>query len=104
MPETSAVSPFRRLLSDRVLIKRTAGEKTHGRIIIPDALVKDASTEGTVIDVGPGLLRKDGSRKEMKVRPGDRVLFKAWEGNEIKIKGDPYVIVFEEAVDGVFDA
>ncbi len=85
-------------LNDRVLVQRIEEhEKTKGGIIIPDT-AKEKPMEGSVISVGPGKVGENGSRIEMEVREGDRILFSKWAGSEIKLDGDAYLIMKEEDI------
>ncbi len=91
-----------RPLSDRILVKRLESEaKTKGGIIIPDT-AKEKPIEGTVVAVGPGKVRDDGSRREVSLKQGDRVLFGKYDGTEVKIDGEDYVILRESDVLAVF--
>jgi chaperonin GroES len=84
-----------RPLSDRILIKRVESEsKTKGGIIIPDS-AKEKPAEGLVVAVGPGKVREDGSRREVTVKKGDRVLFGKYDGTEVKIDGEDHLICRE---------
>jgi chaperonin GroES len=84
-----------RPLSDRVLLKRVESEaKTKGGIIIPDS-AKEKPSEGIVVAAGPGKTREDGSRREVQVKKGDRVLFGKYDGTEVKIDGEDHLIVRE---------
>ena len=91
-----------RPLSDRILVKRLESEaKTKGGIIIPDT-AKEKPIEGTVTAVGPGKVRDDGSRREVSLKQGDRVLFGKYDGTEVKIDGEDYLILRESDVLAVF--
>ncbi|HEX5657841.1 MAG TPA: co-chaperone GroES [Polyangiales bacterium] len=84
-----------RPLSDRVLIKRVESEnKTKGGLFIPDS-AKEKPSEGIVVAAGPGKTREDGSRREVQVKKGDRVLFGKYDGTEVKIDGEDHLIVRE---------
>jgi chaperonin GroES len=90
-----------RPLNDRVLVKRVASEeKTKGGIIIPDT-AKEKPLEGVVVAVGPGAVRKDGSRREPVLKTGDRVLFGRYDGTEVKLDGEEHLILRESDVLGV---
>ena len=92
-------------LGDRLIVRRTeAADKSAGGIIIPDA-AKQKPQRGTVLAVGPGKMMKDGSRRALQVREGDRVLFTAWAGDEFKEKGssDAILVMHEEDVLAVID-
>ncbi|MDR0753712.1 MAG: co-chaperone GroES [Holosporaceae bacterium] len=88
-------------LKDRVLIKRIdQEEKTPGGIIIPDT-AKEKPVEGEVLAVGPGVRDDHGTLHVLDVKIGDRVLFAKWGGNEVKIKGEEYIIMKESDILGI---
>ena len=90
-----------RPLHDRVLIKRVKEEeKTKGGIIIPDT-AKEKPVEGKVIAVGSGKVLEDGSLRKLEVKPGDRVLFGKYSGQEIKVDGEEMVILREDDIVGI---
>ncbi|HEX4591504.1 MAG TPA: co-chaperone GroES [Gemmataceae bacterium] len=92
-------------LGDRIIVRRTeAADKSAGGVIIPDA-AKQKPQRGTVLAVGPGKMLKDGSRRPLQVREGDRVLFTAWAGDEFKEKssGETILVMHEEDVLAVVD-
>src|SRR5205814_1859478 len=92
-------------LGDRIIVRRTeAADKSAGGVIIPDS-AKQKPQRGTVLAVGPGRLLKDGTRRPLQVREGDRVLFTAWAGDEFKEKGsaDTVLVMHEEDVLAVLD-
>ena len=77
-------------LGDKVVVEREESqEKTAGGIYIPDA-AKDKPTRGTIIAVGTGKLLDDGTRGEMQVKKGDRVLFTSYAPEVIEIGDDEY--------------
>ena len=90
-----------RPLGDRVLVKRAeAEERTAGGILLPET-AKDKPKEGTVVAIGEGKQLDDGSRSTFAVKPGDRILFSAYAGTEVKYMGDEYLIMREEDILGV---
>ena len=89
-----------RPLGDRIIVRRTeASEKSAGGVIIPDT-AKQKPQRGTVLAVGPGKMLKDGTRRPLQVREGDRVLFTAWAGDEFRERGssDAILVMHEEDV------
>ena len=87
-----------RPLADRILVKRLEGdEKSKGGIIIPDT-AKEKPIEAKVIAVGNGKVLKDGKVRKLEVKPGDRILFGKYTGNEVKIDGEDHLILREEDV------
>lgn len=90
-----------RPLHDKILVKRIEEEeKTKGGIIIPDT-AKEKPLEAKVIAVGTGKVLKDGSKRPLAVKEGDRILFGKYTGTEIKIDGEEHLIVSEEEILGV---
>jgi len=87
-------------IGDRIIVRREAAdEKTAGGIVIPDT-AQNKPQRGTVLAVGPGKLKKDGTRAPMQLKAGDRVLFTSWAGDEFKdrrakIEGE--ILVMHEA-------
>lgn len=90
-------------LGDRLVVERQeAGEKTKGGIILPDT-AKEKPQIGKVIAVGDGRVLKDGKRKELQVKKGDRVLFTSYAGDEFKLEGDTVLLMREEDVLAVLE-
>ena len=85
-------------LHDRVLVRRLEEKETaKGGIIIPDT-AKEKPQEGEVIAVGAGKLKEKGGRISLDVKPGDRILFGKYTGNDIKIDEQEYLILREEEI------
>ncbi|ADR19927.1 co-chaperone GroES [Calditerrivibrio nitroreducens] len=90
-------------LQDRVLVKRLeAEEKTASGIIIPDT-AKEKPQEGEVIATGPGKVLENGTRIELTVKPGDKILFSKYAGTEVKIDGTEYLIMREDDILGIIN-
>ena len=92
-------------LGDRIVIRREAAEdKTAGGIVLPDS-ARNKPQRGTILAVGPGKMLKDGTRRPLQVREGDRVLFTAWAGDEFKEKSssETILVMHEEDVLAVLD-
>ena len=88
-------------LHDRVIVKRIdEGEQVRGGIIIPDT-AKEKPQEGEVIAIGEGKYRDDGTRQELDVKTGDRVLFGKFGGSEIKLDGEELLIIREDEILGI---
>ncbi len=90
-----------RPLGDRVLVQRTAAEeKTAGGILLPES-AKEKPKEGKIVALGSGKLLDDGSRSEFAVKVGDRVLFTAYGGTDVKFNDTDYLIMHESDILGV---
>ena len=84
-------------LHDRVLVRRLEEkEVVKGGIIIPDT-AKEKPQEGEVIAVGSGR-REKGEVIPLDVKPGDRILFGKYSGNDIKIDDEEYLILKEDEI------
>ncbi|MFH1134898.1 MAG: co-chaperone GroES [Pseudomonadota bacterium] len=92
-----------RPLQDRVVVQRVEEETTtKGGIIIPDT-AKEKPQQGKVIAVGKGKMLESGTRVEMDLKPGDKVLFGKYAGTEIKLDGEDYLIMREDDILGVME-
>ena len=93
-----------RPLHDRVIVDRLdEGEQKSGGIIIPDS-AKEKPQQGTVVAVGQGRVAKNGTRVPLDVKPGDRVLFGKYSGQEIRLDGKDLFIMKEDDVLAVIDS
>jgi chaperonin GroES len=92
-----------RPLQDRVIVKRVdEEEKTKGGIIIPDS-AKEKPVEGLVTAVGKGKVLENGTKLDMSVKVGDRILFSKYAGNEVKIDGVEHLIMREDDILGIIE-
>ena len=92
-----------RPLHDRVLVRRLEEEdKSAGGIIIPDT-AKEKPMQGEVLSVGPGERNEKGEMQPLDVKPGDRILFGKWSGNEVKMDGEELIIMKESDIMGIFE-
>jgi chaperonin GroES len=92
-----------RPLHDRIVVKRIDEKETsRNGIIIPDS-AQEKPQEGEVIAVGNGKRREDGTVTALDVKPGDRILFGKYSGNEIKLDGTEYIMMREDDVLGILD-
>ena len=92
-----------RPLHDRVLVRRIdAAETVRGGIHIPDS-AKEKPQEGEAVACGNGKVLDSGRRVALEVKPGDRVLFVKYGGNEIKLEGEEYLILREDEILGILD-
>ena len=88
-------------LGDRVLVKPLeAKEVKRGGIIIPDS-AKEKPQEGEVVAVGKGKTTEDGKLLPMDVKPGDRILYGKYSGNEIKIDDIEHLIMHQDDILGI---
>jgi len=85
-------------LNDHVLVKPTPKtEVTKSGIVIPETVEKERPEQGEVLATGPGKL-KDGKLQPMSVKVGDKVMFKKYGPDEIKIDGQTLLILEESDI------
>lgn len=89
-------------LGNRVLVKRSEAKTSKGGILLPDT-AQEKPKQGEVVAVGPGKMDEDGSLQAMNVRVGDKVLFTAYAGSEVKMEDteSDYLIMTEDDILGV---
>ena len=85
-------------LGDRVGIKVSEGDmKTASGIVLPDT-AKEKPQEGEVVAVGTGKMLDNGTRAQMEVKTGDKVIFSKYSGSEVKVDEQNYLIVRESDI------
>ena len=81
-------------INDHIIVKALSAEETSAAgIIIPDTVDKERSERGEVIAVGPGRALDNGNRSPMDVKVGDKVIFKKYAPDEVKIDGQEYLVI-----------
>lgn len=90
-------------LFDNVLIKPLEEEtKTSSGILLPET-VKEKPQMGQVMAVGPGGTTDDGKQVVMTVKVGQKVMYKKWGGNEIKVENQEWLLVEQKDILAVID-
>jgi len=93
-----------RPLHDRVIVKRLEEERTTaGGIVIPDSATEKPS-RGEVLAVGNGKILDDGSKRELDIKVGDKVLFGKYSGNEVKVDGEELLVMREDDIMAVIES
>jgi chaperonin GroES len=64
---------------------------------LPDS-AKEKPQVGEVVSVGAGKRNDDGSRQELEVKIGDKVLYSKYAGTDVKLAGDEYVLLSEKDI------
>ena len=86
-------------ISDYILIEPIKEEeKTKSGILLPETAEKEKPEQGKVIAVGPGRKTSSGKIIPMEVKVGQKVLFKKYGPDEIKIDDKEYLIAREEDI------
>lgn len=93
-----------RPLGDRLVVKAlTKEEKTSSGIILPDTADKERPEQGEVIAAGPGRLLENGSLAPMNVKVGDKVVFKKYSPDEVKVDDEEMLVISESDVLAVIE-
>ena len=83
---------------DYVLVKPLEQtQTTPSGIVLPDT-VKEKPQIGQVMAVGPGAMNDDGKTLPMQVKVGQKVLYKKWGGNEVKVGGEEWLLIEQKDV------
>lgn len=86
-------------LGDRVVIKPIAEDiTTKSGIVLPETVEKEKAEKGEVLAVGPGRVLDNGAPASMSVKVGDKVMFKKYSPDEIKVDGEELLIISEQDI------
>jgi len=90
-------------LGARVLVRRLeAEEKSAGGIFIPDA-AKEKPQEAEVVELGTGGKDEEGNAIVFHVKKGDKILISKYGGTEVKLNGDPVLILKQDEILAIFN-
>lgn len=85
-------------LFDNVLVKPVEAEtKTASGIILPETN-KEKPQMGTIMAIGTGHVTPDGKTLPMTVKVGQKVMYKKWGGNEVKVENEEWMIVEQKDI------
>ena len=80
-------------LFDNILVKPLkAEEKTTSGIYLPES-AKEKPQVGEVMAIGDGAIDEKGKLTPMVVKPGQKVMFTKWGGNEVKVGNEEWKLV-----------
>lgn len=86
-------------LADYLIIKPLVEETTtKSGIVLPDTIDKEKPEKGEVTATGPGKLLDNGNLAPMSVKVGDKVMFRKYSPDEIKVDGNEYLVIRESDV------
>ncbi len=89
---------------DNIVVKKTSNEeKTKSGIVLPDTIDKEKPQQGEVISVGSGKILENGTKSQMEVSVGDKVLFRKYAPDEIKIDGEEYLVMTQSDVIAIIE-
>lgn len=73
-------------------------EVTKSGIVLPDTVDKERPEKGEVIAIGEGKVLENGQRAPMSVKVGDKVMFKKYSPDEVKIDNEEYLVISESEI------
>lgn len=89
-------------LFDNVLVKPLEPDnRTASGIVLPDT-VKEKPQKGQVMAVGQGATDEKGNPVKMQVKVGQKVLYKKWGGNEVKVDGEEWIILEQKDILAIY--
>jgi chaperonin GroES len=87
-----------RPLHDRLIVRRVEEKETaRGGIVVPDT-AREKPMEGEVLAVGNGKLLDNGTKLDLDVKVGEKILFGKYSGTEITVDGEDVLILREDEV------
>jgi len=90
-------------LGNRVLAQRSEQEEVlKGGIILPDS-AKKKQESATIVAVGPGKRKDDGSYDVMDVKVGDQILIDKYAGQEITVDDVEYIILKSDDIIAIIE-
>ncbi|MCR4256120.1 MAG: co-chaperone GroES [Candidatus Uhrbacteria bacterium] len=94
-----------RPLFDKVLVTSSSKEETTASgLVLPDTASKERPEQGTVVAVGPGRYDEDGEKRiPMSVKVGDKVVFKKYAPDEVKVEDKEYLVLSESDIIAVIE-
>jgi len=93
-----------RPIGDRLIVKAASKEEvTASGIILPETVDKERPEQGVVIAAGPGKVLENGSIAPMRVKVGDKVVFKKYSPDEVTVNDEEYLVIAESDVLAVIE-
>ena len=74
-----------------------AETKTQSGIILPDS-AKEKPQIGLIMAIGPGIVNEAGKLIKMAVSVGQKVMYKKWGGNEMKVGTEEWLLVEQKDI------
>ncbi len=91
-------------LFNNVIVKPAPKEEvTKSGIVLPDTMDKEKPEQGEVVAVGEGKLLDNGQLGKMVVKVGDKVMFKKYSPDEVKVDGEEYLVLSESDIIAILE-
>lgn len=109
MAKTDKTSKFKKVnlkpAPGYLLIEPQEAEtKTSGGIYLPESASGEKPQQGVVLAAGDDDVTDSGARKKAPAQKNDKVIYKKWGGNEVKIQDQEYLFVKFEDILAVITA
>lgn len=85
-------------LFDYVLVRPLQQETTTPSGIVLPETVKEKPQAGEVMAIGPGWHNNDGKVFPLAVKVGQKVLYKKWGGNEVKVENEEWLLIEQKDI------
>lgn len=93
-----------RPLGNHIVVKPIKEERiTKAGIVLPDTAEEEKPEKGEVIAVGKGKILDEGKHRPLEIKVGDKIIFKKYSPDEIKIDDQEYLILEEDDVLAIID-
>ncbi len=90
-------------LFDYVLVKPLQqNQTTPSGIVLPDS-AKEKPQVGQIMAVGPGGVNDQGKMTPILVKVGQKVLYKKWGGNEVKVGSEEWLLIEQKDIMAIVD-
>lgn len=91
-------------LFNNVIVKALKNEEmTKSGIVLPDTMDKEKPEQGEIVAVGNGKVLDNGQTAPMVVKVGDKVMFKKYSPDEVKVDGEEYLVLSESDIIAVIE-
>lgn len=98
MPKSKNVGQNIKPLFDNVLVKPLEAEtRTPSGIVLPDS-AKEKPQIGMIMAVGTGGVTDQGKKIPIVVKVGQKVMYKKWGGNEVKVGPEEWLLVEQKDI------
>ena len=91
--KVESANPGIKPLFGYVLVEPLASETTTASGIVLPESSQEKPAQGIVLSIGEDLILDNGKVIKAPVNVGDRVVYKKWGGDEIKVRGVEYKLV-----------
>ncbi len=85
--------------ADYIIVKPIQEDTvTKSGIVLPETVDKEKPERGEIVAVGPGKRLENGLIAEPQVKVGQKIMFRKYSPDEIKVDGVDYLVIRESDV------